>query len=158
MQSLTAIPNGGCACGCPLRGELATLARELDLEGSVWFPGARGDVAELMRAMDVFVLPSINEGISNTILEAMAMGLPVVVARVGGNPELVVEGVTGALYDQCEPGGLQAAMETYLERSDLRESYGRAARERVVAHFSLEAMVGRYAALYDEMLGRRTAA
>ncbi len=142
----------------PLRGELATLARELDLEGSVWFPGARGDVAELMRAMDVFVLPSINEGISNTILEAMAMGLPVVVARVGGNPELVVEGVTGALYDQGEPGGLQAAMETYLERSDLRESYGRAARERVVAHFSLEAMVGRYAALYDEMLGRRTAA
>jgi glycosyltransferase involved in cell wall biosynthesis len=142
----------------PMRGELATLARELDLEGSVWFPGARGDVPELMRAMDVFVLPSINEGISNTILEAMATGLPVVAGRIGGNPELVVEGVTGALCDPNDAGGLQAALENYVAQPGLRESHGRAARERVTAQFSLGAMVERYAALYDELLGRRPAA
>ena len=142
----------------PLRGELARLARELDVENSVWLPGARGDVPQLMRAMDVFVLPSINEGISNTILEAMASGLPVVAGRAGGNPELVVEGVTGALCDPNDLVGLQAALESYVAEPALRESHGRAARERVVAQFSLEAMVARYCALYDELLGRRAAA
>ena len=141
----------------PLRGELASLTRELEIEDSVWFPGARGDVPELMRAMDVFVLPSINEGISNTILEAMATALPVVAGRAGGNPELVVEGVTGALCDPNDTGGLQAALESYVAQPGLRESQGRAARERVVTQFSLEAMVGRYVALYDELLGRRPA-
>jgi len=142
----------------PLRGELARLARELEIEDSVWFPGARGDVPELMRAMDVFVLPSINEGISNTILEAMATGLPVVAGRTGGNPELVLEGVTGALCDPNDTGGLQTALENYVAQPGLRESHGRGARERVTAHFSLEAMVGRYAALYDELLDRPAAA
>jgi sugar transferase (PEP-CTERM/EpsH1 system associated) len=70
----------------PLRGELTALVRELDLADSVWLPGARKDTPELLRAMDLFVLPSINEGISNTILEAMASGLPVVAGRVGATP------------------------------------------------------------------------
>jgi len=142
----------------PLRDELVAMTRDLGLERFTWLPGARGDVPQLMRAMDVFVLPSINEGISNTILEAMATGLPVVASRCGGNPELVVEGVTGALCDPNDIGGLQAALESYVAKAGLRESHGRAARERVAEHFSLDAMVGRYMALYDEMLGRRAAA
>jgi sugar transferase (PEP-CTERM/EpsH1 system associated) len=142
----------------PLRGDLAALARELGLEDSVWLPGARSDVPELMRAMDVFVLPSINEGISNTILEAMATGRPVVAGRAGGNPELVVDGLTGALYDPGDPNGLATAVEQYVQQADLRRSHGEAARRRVVEQFSLDAMVTRYGEFYDDVLGRRSAA
>jgi len=142
----------------PLRGELAPLASELGLGDSVWFPGARPDVPALMRAMDVFVLPSINEGISNTILEAMATGRPVVASRTGGNPELVVDGLTGALYDPDEESALAASLENYVQQSDLRRSHGEAARRRVVEQFSLEAMVARYGEFYDDVLGRRRAA
>ena len=104
--------------------------------------------------MDVFVLPSVNEGISNTILEAMATGLPVVAARVGGNPELVVDGVSGRLYDPAGTDGLQQALLPYLTDPGLRERHGRAGRERVVQNFSLDAMVSRYLAMYDELLAR----
>jgi sugar transferase (PEP-CTERM/EpsH1 system associated) len=142
----------------PLRGDLAALARELGLDDSVWFPGARSDVPELMRAMDVFVLPSINEGISNTILEAMATGRPVVAGRAGGNPELVVDGLTGALYDPGDPEGLATAVEQYVQQADLRQAHGEAARRRVVEQFSLDAMVNRYSEFYDDVLGRRSAA
>jgi sugar transferase (PEP-CTERM/EpsH1 system associated) len=141
----------------PLRGELAGLARALDLEDSVWFPGARSDVPELMRAMDVFVLPSINEGISNTILEAMATGRPVVAGRAGGNPELVLDGLTGALYDPGDPDGLATALEQYVQQAELRQSHGEAARRRVVEQFSLDAMIVRYSQFYDDVLGRRPA-
>jgi sugar transferase (PEP-CTERM/EpsH1 system associated) len=142
----------------PLRGDLAALARELGLEDSAWLPGARSDVPELMRAMDVFVLPSINEGISNTILEAMATGRPVVAGRAGGNPELVVDGLTGALYDQGDPNGLATAVEQYVQQADLRQSHGEAGRRRVIEQFSLDAMVTRYGEFYDDVLGRRSAA
>ena len=141
----------------PLRGELAALARELGVDDSVWFPGARSDVPELMRAMDVFVLPSINEGISNTILEAMATGRPVVAGRAGGNPELIVDGLTGALYDPGDPNGLATAVEQYVQQAELRQSHGEAARRRVVEQFSLDAMVARYSEFYDDVLGRRPA-
>jgi sugar transferase (PEP-CTERM/EpsH1 system associated) len=142
----------------PLRGKLEAEARALGLAGEVWFAGARADVPALMRAMDVFVLPSVNEGISNTILEAMASGRPVVAARVGGNPELVVDGTTGTLYAADDPQGLARALEGYVQLEDLGRRHGEAARERVVADFSLEAMMARYAALYDEALGRPQAA
>jgi sugar transferase (PEP-CTERM/EpsH1 system associated) len=142
----------------PMRGDLEALAQELGLEDSAWLPGARSDVPELMRAMDVFVLPSINEGISNTILEAMATGRPVVAGRAGGNPELVVDGLTGALYDQGDPNGLATAMEQYVQQADLRQSHGEAGRRRVIEQFSLDAMVTRYGEFYDDVLGRRSAA
>ncbi len=105
-----------------------------------------------MRRLDVFVLPSINEGISNTILEAMATGLPVVAARVGGNPELVVDGVTGRLYEPADAAALEAAVLPYLTDPELGRAHGRAGRDRVVQNFSLDAMVRRYLDLYDELL------
>ena len=110
-----------------------------------------------MRGLDVFVLPSINEGISNTILEAMATGLPVVAGRVGGNPELVVDGVTGRLYDPADPAGLEQALLPYLTDPALRQAHGAAGRDRVVQNFSLDAMVERYLDLYDELLARCSA-
>jgi glycosyltransferase involved in cell wall biosynthesis len=136
----------------PLRTSLEAQAVAVGIAGRVTFTGARSDTPDLMRTFDLFALPSVNEGISNTILEAMASGLPVVAGRVGGNPELVVDGATGALYDPADPAALESALWLYLTDPDLRRAHGRAARDRVVQNFSLEAMVQRYLGLYDELL------
>lgn len=138
----------------PERSALEDATRRHSLTELVWFAGARNDVPELMRAMDVFVLSSHNEGISNTILEAMASGLPVVAARVGGNPELVAHGSTGALYDPAAPDALAAALAAYADGASLRREHGLAARRRICDGFSLEAMVGGYESFYDELVGR----
>ncbi|HEX9771840.1 MAG TPA: glycosyltransferase, partial [Steroidobacteraceae bacterium] len=138
----------------PERSALEDTTRRHSLADVVWFAGARNDIPELMRAMDVFVLSSRNEGISNTILEAMASALPVVAARVGGNPELVAHGSTGALYDPTAPDALAAALAAYADGASLRREHGLAARRRICEGFSLEAMVGRYESFYDELVGR----
>jgi sugar transferase (PEP-CTERM/EpsH1 system associated) len=140
------------AGGGPLQAELADAVRHRQLGSTVWLAGVRADVARLMRAIDVFVLPSLNEGISNTILEAMATGRPVVAARVGGNPELVVEGTTGRLYEPGKPRELEQAVLSYLDDPVLRRRHGEAGRARVLAHFSLDAMARRYAEMYEELL------
>ncbi len=100
------------------------------------------------------MLPSLNEGISNTILEAMATARAVVAARVGGNGELIEDGVSGTLYDAQSAGGLVAAIQRYLDNPVLREAHGAAARERCIAQFSMEAMVRGYSDLYDRLLAR----
>jgi glycosyltransferase involved in cell wall biosynthesis len=82
----------------------------------------------------------------------MATGLPVVAGRVGGNPELVVDGVTGRLYDPADPEALEQALLPYLTDPALRRAHGEAARDRVVQNFSLDAMIARYQSLYDELL------
>ena len=86
------------------RAECLALLADAGVESLAWLPGERADVPDLMRTFDVFALPSLGEGISNTILEAMATGLPVVATRVGGNAELVEEGVTGTLVPAGMPG------------------------------------------------------
>ena len=135
----------------PQRAALESMTRELGLQGKVEFTGTRDDTADLMRTFDVFVLASMNEGISNTILEAMATGLPVLAARVGGNPELVVPDVTGLLYDPADGEGLTAGLTRYVDEPALRDAHGRAGRERVLANFSLESMIQRYLEIYDEL-------
>lgn len=139
----------------PLKAVLHEEAARLGIADYVQFTGARNDTPDLMRTFDVFVLPSINEGVSNTILEAMATGLPVVAARVGGNPELVCDGATGRLYDPAEPAGLECALLPYLRDRSLRVSHGRAGRDRVAQNFSLDSMVAGYLALYDGVLRER---
>jgi sugar transferase (PEP-CTERM/EpsH1 system associated) len=136
----------------PLRSEVAARRDALGLASRVWLAGAQDDVPGIMRAMDVFVLPSRNEGISNTILEAMASGLPVVAGRVGGNPELVVEGVTGALYGDSDVEGLMGALMGYLDDPVRRRLHGEAGALRVRRHFSMGAMVESYLELYDEIM------
>jgi sugar transferase (PEP-CTERM/EpsH1 system associated) len=137
-----------------LRAPIEALLAEAGLARQVWLAGARDDVPELMAAMDLFVLPSLAEGISNTILEAMACGLPVVATRVGGNAELVAEGQTGALVERGDPTAMAAALAGYVHDSEQRRSHGTAARERIEAQFSLDGMVARYTDLYDELSGR----
>jgi len=138
----------------PELAAVRTLLAEAGAADIAWLPGARGDVPQLLRAMDLFVLSSLNEGISNTILEAMASGLPVVATSVGGNGELVRDGGTGMLVAPGDPAALAAALRRYLRDPSLREAHARAARERALADFSMEAMVHGYLDVYDRLLGR----
>jgi len=126
--------------------ELLGAANALEL---AWLPGTRDDIPELMRCLDLFVLPSINEGISNTILEAMATGLPVIATAVGGNPELVLDGVTGCLVPPQNPAALAVAIEGYLDEPERLRRHGAAGRQRCESRFSLERMVRDYQAVYD---------
>jgi len=130
----------------------ATLQQRVKTDGyaeNVWFAGNRTDVPELMAAMDLFVLPSKAEGISNTVLEAMASGLPVVATAVGGNAELVVPQHTGLLVPKEDPAALAQALYQYLSQPAMLKAHGVAARQRAVDQFSLDKMVGEYQKVYQ---------
>jgi sugar transferase (PEP-CTERM/EpsH1 system associated) len=147
---LAIIGEGGSRAACH------ALAEQAGAADIVWLPGERADVPELMRGMDLFVLPSLGEGISNTILEAMASGLPVLATRVGGNPELVEEGVTGRLIAPGNPAALAQALLDHVDDPARLARQGGAARARVEAHFSMDAMVRGYLGVYDEVLARQS--
>lgn len=136
----------------PERGELDALRQRLGLNGCVSLLGMRDDVNALLRQFDVFVLPSLSEGISNALLEAMAAGLPVVATNVGGNPEVVQHGVTGLLVPPQDSRALADALLQLLSDPDARQAMGRKGRERVEAHFSLSVMAQRYGEIYEAAL------
>ena len=117
-----------------------------------WLPGERNDVPDILRGLDCFALPSLGEGISNTILEAMATGLPVIATNVGGNGELVEAGITGELVPAGDPHALAQPMLAYARDRDAAKTAGRNGRARIEREFSLEAMLGRYRGLYDRLL------
>jgi glycosyltransferase involved in cell wall biosynthesis len=138
-----------------LREDCRGLLRAAGAEALAWLPGERADVPGVLRAMDLFVLPSLGEGMSNAILEAMATGLPVVATKVGGNPELVEEGRTGTLVPSGDPVAMAGAIRAYLTDPDKARRHGQAGRRRVEAQFSLDAMVEGYLALYDAVLSAK---
>lgn len=117
-----------------------------------WLPGERNDVPDVLRGFDCFVLPSLGEGISNTILEAMATGLPVIATNVGGNGELVEAGSTGELVPAGDPHALAQPMLAYARDPAAARADGERGRARIEREFSLEAMLGRYRALYDRLI------
>ena len=138
-----------------LVGEGTELARLRDyvaasttLQGRVFFPGVSDNVSEMLNAMDIFVLPSLVEGMSNTLLEAMATGLPVIASRVGGNPEVVDESLCGYLFRPGNATELSMKLASLLLNREQRLEFATAARERAIKHFSLEAMLLRYRDLY----------
>jgi sugar transferase (PEP-CTERM/EpsH1 system associated) len=135
----------------PCRADLDRQRRTLGLEQRVHLLGERPDVPVILRALDVFTLPSVGEGISNSILEAMATGLPVVATKVGGNPELVEPDVTGMLVAPQSPDALAAALQRYLADPMLVRKHGEAARQRVVREFGLERMLAAYETLYADL-------
>ncbi len=139
----------------PMQGELQRKVAAAGIANLVWLPGGRDDVPVLTRHMDVFVLPSLNEGISNTILEAMASGVPVVAANVGGNPEIVRDGITGALYPPNDEVSLAKILQNYVENADLRRVHGMQARVIVEQQHTLEAMLKNYLRVYDLSLNLR---
>jgi sugar transferase (PEP-CTERM/EpsH1 system associated) len=135
---------------------LQRLANELPgLSGRVLFFGASERVPELLSASDLFALPSLGEGMSNTLLEAMACGLPTVSTRVGGNPELVEEDRTGWLFPVGDVSALAGLLERLSRDSGLRQRLGAAARERAITRFGFEQMTANYRALYLEQAARR---
>ena len=140
----------------PLADELQQLAEALGIGAQLWLAGAREDIEAQLRRIDLFVLPSLAEGIPVTVLEAMACSRPVVAAAVGGVPELVVDGVTGTLVPAADSQALANALTEYIDAPQLCRRHGEAGRERVVEHFSLERMVDDYRNLYDELLNGRT--
>jgi sugar transferase (PEP-CTERM/EpsH1 system associated) len=140
----------------PSRPAVEAAVRALGLAQRVRLLGARHDVAEILPGFDVFVLPSLGEGMSNTILEAMATGLPVVATRVGGNPELVVHEVTGLLVEPRSTDSLVAALSRYAEDPGLRTAHGRAARQRAEGEFGLGRMLSAYDDLYSRHLAARS--
>jgi glycosyltransferase involved in cell wall biosynthesis len=134
-----------------LRPQLGDLARSLGLAGRVVFAGARPDVASVMAALDVVVVPSHTEGLSNALLEAMAMARPVIATAVGGNPDVVEHDASGLLVPPRDPSALAAAALRLLERPDEARRLGEAARRRVLAEFSLGRMVAGHEACYRSL-------
>ena len=133
----------------PCREDLLRLANELQLNQRVKFLGETRAVPELLARASLFVLPSLSEGISLTLLEAMATGLPVVATHVGGNPEVVDDGVTGLLTPSSSPQALAKAIGRLRDETMLAEAMGQAGRTRAEARFDVRAMVARYEALYE---------
>jgi glycosyltransferase involved in cell wall biosynthesis len=129
--------------------------RERGIEGSVRFVGSRTDVPDLLRASDLFVHPSREEGFSNAILEAMAAGLPVVACDVGGNPEAVVDGETGRLVPPRDPERFAGAMGELIADESKRKNFGEAGLRRCAERFTLDRMVGEMESLYESLVGGR---
>ena len=124
------------------------------LGGRVHFLGDTGDVPQVLRSLDIFVLPSISEGMSNTLLEAMSCGLPVVASRVGGNRELLEDSGVGLLFEPRNVSDLAEKLSRLLDES-VRQKLGTAARSHVLSNYSLEDMMQRYRELYRELAARR---
>jgi sugar transferase (PEP-CTERM/EpsH1 system associated) len=134
-----------------LRDQVATLG----LTDSVWLPGARTDVADILRGLDIFAMSSIAEGTPGSALEAMATALPVVGTRVGGIPEVIANGSTGFLVPPSDPAALAAALEQYVLSPELAAQHGAAGRERVLRKYSMAAMVAAYQDMYDSLCERK---
>ncbi len=138
----------------PLRAECQAILRSAGIEQLAWLPGERADVPDVMRGLNCFALPSLVEGISNTILEAMACGLPVLATRVGGNADLVAHGVSGEIVPAGDVPALAAGLIRLAEDPDRAAALGRAGRLEVERCFSLPAMVAAYEAVYSRLLRR----
>ena len=122
----------------------------------VGISGASGDTPDIMRGLDCFILPSLGEGISNTILEAMASGLPIIATAVGGNVELVQDGLNGSLVPPANPEALAKAIQGLAQQRESAKRMGEKSRQLVEAQYSMAAMVTNYQQLYDRLLGHST--
>jgi glycosyltransferase involved in cell wall biosynthesis len=136
----------------PERASLEALAAELGVAGRIHFLGYRGDIPQLLAACDVFALPSLYEGSSLAVLEAMAARRPVVSSAIGGTDELIDDGSDGLLVEPGDAEALAAALRRLLDDPGLRDSLAARARERVERDFTPAAMVRRAEAIYGELL------
>lgn len=136
----------------PLRAELAEQAKELGIEDEVRFPGFVQDVPGFLACLDIFVIPSVAEGLSITTIEAMAAGLPVVASRVGGLPELVSEGVTGCLVEPRNASALAEAILQMIGEPEKARMMGNNGRVLACRSFSNDAMISNTCKVYDQVL------
>ena len=135
-----------------LRQDAESLLAAAGVRGLAWFAGECPDVPALMRGLDCFVLPSLAEGVSNTILEAMATRLPVVATRVGGNAELIESGMTGTLVPAASPAALAQAVLAYFSDRATAHRHAKAAHYVALNRFSLATMVKAYERVYERAL------
>lgn len=134
------------------RGVIESVLAEAGVADLAWLPGERADIPAVLRGFDAFVLPSLMEGISNTILEAQASGLPVVASAVGGNTELIADRCTGRLVPPADPAALAQVLLEWLADPAAARDLGAAARTAVQEHFAIDAMVAAYEAVYTDLL------
>ncbi len=139
----------------PLKAEAIALLEKNQCLEYTWLAGERKDIADIMRVLDIFVLPSQAEGISNTILEAMATGLPVIATAVGGNPELVKDTETGLLVSPSNPQNMEKALFLLISDKEKRQQLGKNSYQRVLDNFSIQAMVNKYTNVYDSLIFKR---
>jgi glycosyltransferase involved in cell wall biosynthesis len=137
------------------QSELQSLAKELRIQDRMIFTGQRSDVPEILSEVDVVVHPSLTEGLSNVILEAMAAGIPVVATRVGGNPELVEDGRTGFLVSAGSAVEIADAICRLLDAPQMARAFGDRARKRVLAEFAIDRMLAQTEALYLRLCEQR---
>lgn len=138
----------------PLRAQAQGVLEAAGVAELAWLPGERNDVPDILRGLHAFALPSLAEGISNTILEAMASALPVVATDVGGNADLVAQAQTGYIVPASDPQAMARHLVELARHPELARSMGRAGRQRVQDNFSMLAMVSTYQRVYDEQLRR----
>ena len=136
----------------PLRAQAQALLQAAGVAHLAWLPGERSDVADIMRGLHAFALPSLAEGISNTILEAMASGLPVVATAVGGNADLVQQAQTGVIVPATDAQAMAQQLVALANKPEQARAMGQAGRQRVLDHFSMQAMVATYQGVYDRQL------
>jgi sugar transferase (PEP-CTERM/EpsH1 system associated) len=139
----------------PLRDRSMAILHGAGVAALAWLPGLRDDIPAIMQGLDCFVLPSIAEGVSNTILEAMASGLPVIATDVGANSELVDHGVTGFIVPPADEQALAAQIVDLASDAGRSAAMGRAGRAAAESRFSLQAMTSAYQSLYDSQLASR---
>jgi glycosyltransferase involved in cell wall biosynthesis len=137
----------------PERTALQVLAGELDLGQSVTFCGVQPDVLPYLHAADLFVLPSVSEGLSNALLEAMASGLPCIVSDIGGNVDLIADGENGLLFESGNINQLTDMLLRLLRNDIGRREFGRRARETIEADYSMDRVAKKYVELYRHLLG-----
>src|SRR5450830_1889683 len=140
----------------PLLTRLRQKVSDAGIADLVWLPGGRTDIAEILRSLDIFCMPSLAEGTPGSALEAMASGLPVVGTRVGGLPEVIDEGVTGMLVRPDDAAAMAAALARYVEDPGVARLHGVAGRERILNRYNMPAMVAAYQSMYDSLCDRKT--
>ncbi len=134
------------------RGALTAQAERLGIADRVHFAGAVADPAEILRTADLFVLPSVAEGMSNSLLEAMATSLPCMASDIGGNTDLIDEGVTGWLVPPGDTEAWSRSLIGAIQNPDLRIRYGQAARKKIETTFALPVVLDHYERIYRRML------
>jgi glycosyltransferase involved in cell wall biosynthesis len=136
----------------PERTALERQIAGLDIGDRVTLLGWREDAGDLMRAADVFVVPSRGDGLSLSLLEALAVGTPVVITRVGGLPEAIEDGVNGLIVDPDDPPALAAAIRSLLADAAMRERLAAAGQQAFTERFSADAMAAGIEAVYESVL------
>ena len=139
----------------PLRAQLEDLASQLGIANQVLFLGDRRDIPEVLASMDISVVPSRSESLSNAVLESMAAGVAVVATNAGGTPEIISDGENGLLVPPDRENELADAIERFVVQPALRMESARTGKEFAAGQFSLKSVTTRYESLYEELLGNK---